>query len=247
MGHDFDHNTSQYIRQQNVPTNSYTPPAALPVGSYVAWVEAHNVTILSWKDGGGQLLTITAPAAPTLTGPAPDITSTTPTFTWTASSGATQIPRLGRQHHKGQVVRQTVATTSYTPVTPIPRGQYTVWVRAANAAGVFGPWSRRARQFSSPLPAIPAITGPAGSTPLLKPTIAWFQHRAVPATIFGNHLTTGAAQVIRQQNLNTNTSRRRQSCRRLLRRLGGGLRQHQSNPRLERILQFHDHPCPRAI
>ena len=205
---DLTTNTSQYIRQQNVPTNSYTPPAALPVGSYVAWVEAYNGTIALGSWSAGLNFTITAPAAPTLTGPAPVITSTTPTFTWTSSTGATQYDVWADNNttKQSQVVRQTVATTSYTPVTPIPRGQYTVWVRAANSAGVFGPWSA-AYNFliDTTAPAIPAITGPAGSTPLLKPTIAWSNTGAARYDLWVNNLTTGAAQVIRQQNLNTNS------------------------------------------
>jgi hypothetical protein len=206
-----DLTTGQYpiLRQQNLLTNSYTPAVPLTVGSYTAWVQAYNGTVALGNWSAGSSFTIVAPAAPTLTGPATTITTTTPTFTWTASAGATQYQVWAENTTTGQnpVVNQTVTTTSYTPAAAIPRGQYFFWVRAANSAGAYGPWSA-AYQFliDTTAPAIPTITGPVASTSSLTPTITWSASAgAARYDLWVNNTTTGQIEIIRQQTLATNS------------------------------------------
>src|SRR5207253_2545026 len=84
---------NQFIRQQNLTTTSFTNDTALPVGSYQAWVQAlsSNGSSAGWSAGlSFSIVANLPPAAPTLTGPATTITTTTPTFTWTAPDRATQ-------------------------------------------------------------------------------------------------------------------------------------------------------------
>src|SRR5262249_19038997 len=150
-----------------------------------------------------QYFSIVGPAAPTINGPAATITTTTPTFTWTASTDATQYDVWANNvtTKQGQVVRVTVATTFYTPTTPIPRGQYNLWVRAGNSSGGFGPWSAvYSFLIDTPAPAIPTINAPATPTSNLKPTIAWTNTGAARYDLWVDK-AGGPSQVIRQQTL----------------------------------------------
>jgi uncharacterized protein YkwD len=197
---------SPVLRQQNLTTNSFTPVTPLPVGSYQAWVEAFNAAGNSGGWSAALSFSIIPPAAPTLTGPATTI-STTPTLTWTASAGATQYDVCVNNLSTGQsqVIRQTVTTTSLTPVNPVSRGQYTFWVRAANSAGAFGAWSAAFNfLIDTTAPAIPTFTAPAAPTSNLTPTIAW-SAGAARYDLWVNSLTTGKNQIIRQQTFATNS------------------------------------------
>jgi hypothetical protein len=199
--------TGQVIRQQDLTANSYTPDTPLRPGPYMAWVRAFDSTGPLGDWSSGLRFTITAPAAPTMTGPA-DGTSTTPTFTWTASDGATQYELWADDLTTGQsqVVHQTVTTTSYTPASPIPRGVYVVWVRAGNSDGVFGPWSTAYKfLIDTTAPAIPTITAPSSPTSNLTPTITWSASSgAAYYDLWVDNLWTHQYQVIRQKNLTGN-------------------------------------------
>jgi uncharacterized protein YkwD len=195
----------QVIRNQTLATNSFTPVTPLAVGSYQAWVEAFNAAGNSGGWSAALRFSVIPPAAPTLTGPATTV-STTPTLTWTASAGATQYDVCVNNLSTGQsqIIRQTVTTTSLTPMNPMPRGKYTFWVRAANSAGAFGPWSAAFNfLIDTTAPAIPTFTAPAAPTPNLTPTIAWTAG-ATRYDLWVNSLTTGKNQIIRQQTLATN-------------------------------------------
>jgi PKD repeat protein len=199
---------NQIVRQQNLTTTFFTAATPLPVGSYIAWVAAFKgTTSLGWS--AGLNFTILAPAAPTLTGPAATTTDTTPTFTWTASPGASQYDVWAQNQTTGQsqVVRQTVSGTSYTPSSPIPRGQYTVWVRAANNAGAFGAWSAGYNfLLDTTAPAIPTITGPTSPSASLSPVIMWSASAGTARyDLWVDNQTTGKTQLIRQQTLTTNS------------------------------------------
>jgi len=201
-------NQAQIIRQKDLTTTSYTPSTHLPLGSYQAWVQAFNNAGNSagWSTVLNFLLS--APSPPTITAPAADITNTTPTFSWTASTGATQYDVWADNNTTGQsqVVRQIVNTTSYTPANAIPLGQYTLWVRAANSGGSFGPWTAGYHfLIDNTAPAIPTITGPT-TTANVKPTFTWSNSAgAMTYDLWVNDLTTNQIQIIRQQTLSSNS------------------------------------------
>ncbi len=196
---------SQVIRQTNVATTSYTPAAPLLAGTYEAWVQAYNGNVALGAWSAGLSFTITAPAAPVITGPAAVITTTTPTFAWNASTDATQYDVWANNTTTGQnqIIRQTVAAASLTPATSLSRGQYTYWVRAENSAGSFGPWSAGYNfLIDSTAPAVPTISAPASPTTNLTPTISWSASSgATRYDLWVNDASTGQSQIIRQQNL----------------------------------------------
>ena len=158
--------------------------------------------------------TITAPAPlpaiPTVTGPVGSTTNTTPAITWSAAANAARYELWVNNVTTGQtqvIWLTNLTTTSYTPTTPLVADTYRVWVRAYNGAGQTSPWSATL-DFTitapAPLPAIPTVTGPVGSTTNTTPAITWSAAaNAARYELWVNNVTTGQTQVIWLTNLTT--------------------------------------------
>ncbi|MFO0864008.1 MAG: CAP domain-containing protein [Gemmataceae bacterium] len=132
------------IRVANLAGTSFTAVAALPAGSYTAWVRAANADgdVGTWSVA--RSFAIFAPAIPVLTAPVGAQNTQTPTFQWTASSGALRYDLWVYNATTGvdQVIRQqSLSTNSYTPSTPLAAGRYRFWVRAFNSLGESLGWS----------------------------------------------------------------------------------------------------------
>lgn len=129
---------------QNIPSNSYTPPAALPSGPIQWWVRATGAPQNGGWSYSGHLnrkprATVTGPASPA---------STTAKITWTI------VPGTGRYvlHVENTaapgvaVIREdNVTATDFTPSTPLAAGTYRAWIKAIDAtSNAFGSglWSR---------------------------------------------------------------------------------------------------------
>jgi uncharacterized delta-60 repeat protein len=205
----------QVIRERNLTTTSFTPSSALADGTYVAWVQARNSSgESSWSDG--REFTVTNPNQPpgktVLTGPPAEIADRTPTVSWNAVTGATDYEVWVNNQTTGQsevIHVYNISNTSYTPSSVLAYGDYRAWVRASNAFGD-GPWSD-ARDFevtdgSSAPPSTPAMTAPDGTITDTTPTFAWTASSgATFYDLWVNNLTTGQQQVIREENLTTNS------------------------------------------
>lgn len=199
-------NTGQNIRQQNLATNSYSP-GTLPLGTYQGWVQAFNTAGETRGWSALYRFTITAPLAPTVTGPTGTSADNRPTFAWTASTGASTYELYVANNTTGAVpVRvANLAGTNFAATASLPAGSYTAWVRAANASGELGAWSV-GRTFTIQPPAIPVITAPFGTQNTQLPTFQWnASSGATRYDLWVTNLTTGTDQIIRQQTLSTNS------------------------------------------
>lgn len=112
--------------------------------------------------------------------------------------------------NQAQVIRQTfVVGTSITPATDLPLGRFRVWVRAFNSEGVPGNWSAPfdfTVASGQPIPAKPSITSPTGTIANATPTFSWNAvANAVRYDLWVDNRMTGQSEVIRQQNLTTNS------------------------------------------
>jgi len=123
-----------------------TPPG---VGPRTWWVRAQNLMGAGpWS--AGKSFTITGgspPGTATLLAPTGSITTATPTYSWSAVTGATRY-QLWVGNSSGRVLKQFFTpveagcddgTCEATPTTPVPAGSATWWIQADNAAGP-GAW-----------------------------------------------------------------------------------------------------------
>jgi hypothetical protein len=121
-------------------------------------------------------------AAPTLASPSESISVATPSYTWSAVSGASRY-QLWVENAAGTVLINVSyaaaeaacasgAVCEVTPSTGLDNGDFKWWVRASNSAG-YGPWS--ARKDFTVLIVVPTATliTPQGSTPTQTPTYTW--------------------------------------------------------------------------
>ena len=133
---------STVIRQAGLTSPRFTPSSPLAPGSYRWWIRgfAANGKPGKWSapattDIGGR---------PTITVPNATAPASSPSFEWTAVSGAsTYSIYIDRVDVPGFVFRDdALRTNSPTNVTGlIAGGTYRVWVRAINATGTLSPWS----------------------------------------------------------------------------------------------------------
>jgi RHS repeat-associated protein len=157
--------------------NSGTP--ALPIGSYWWGIQPQNAA------GGGTWSTmnlqVQAPPAPTLSSPSGSVATSTPTFTWSASSGPTAATSYLLQLMNGAttVYQPTYTpgqascgtTCSVTPTTALTAGTYTWSVKAMNAAG--STWSSSLSFTYGSVPAPPTLVSPSGPMTTVTPTFVW--------------------------------------------------------------------------
>jgi len=158
---------------------------------------------------GGASSTTTALTIPTVTGPAGTVPSSTPTISWTTSTGADHYELMLNDTTTGKTAlldQQNVTTNSFSVTTALLAAhKYTALVRAFDASGNATAWSKPF-PFTVVLPAAPSLTGPTGSLYTAFPTFSWTS--VTGADHYGLNVydaTTGTNQVIWQQNL-TGTS-----------------------------------------
>jgi len=151
-------------------TTSYVSTENLPSGTYRIWVRGLNA---SGEAGLWSLPTThTVLAQPVIKQPVSGGTfDSTPTFAWTAVTGATSYDLYVADAKTKVVVLRNkfVNTTSLTATTDIPSGEYMVWVRA-QSGNSFSAWSVPSA-LSIGLP--PRITSATTVGTPAKPQFAW--------------------------------------------------------------------------
>jgi subtilisin-like proprotein convertase family protein len=134
-------------------TTSYTSQVELPSGTYKIWVRGLNTQGEAGLWSAGVVHTVLAP--PAIMQPIGGGTfDRTPTFSWTAVTGATNYDLwVGDGNTNAVVIRNKfVTTTSYTAMQDMPVGDYRVWVRA-QSENSYSSWSK-VTLFSVGLPPI---------------------------------------------------------------------------------------------
>lgn len=146
---------SQVVRNRNVTGTSYATPDSLVVGhSYLWTVRAITAEGFFGEWAPADDFTIIEPLSatpPTLLAPINFVFTSTPTFTWTTVTGASEyeIYMIDATTSANSVVLSTTVTgTQYVATTPLQSGRtYRWWVRAINDVGQFGRWGA-SQQFS---------------------------------------------------------------------------------------------------
>ena len=153
---------------------SVTPAITLVAGSYNWWVQAQSSSGKTW--GQGLDFTVLPPPAPVLISPSGSTSSYTPTFTWKASSGATQYwfeignstSHVFQSYFQPSVCSGGVC--SVTPAITLAADSYNWWVQAQSPAG--RTWGQELYFTVLPPPA-PVLVSPSGATGTPTPTFTW--------------------------------------------------------------------------
>ena len=152
----------------------------LAIGSYTWAVQAKNAAGGTFSPD--MTFSVQAPPAPALSSPSGGVSTTTPTFTWSASSGPTAATSYLLQvlnGSGGNVYQLTytpaqascAATCSVTPTTALTAGSYSWSVKATNAAGIT--WSSSLSFAFGSGPAPPTLVSPNGPMTSVSPTFVW--------------------------------------------------------------------------
>ena len=135
-----------YRRDQTVTGTSYTFTSAIPNGDYRVWVQPEGVSkSASWSRAAN--FSVGGLSTPVLTSPVTTTNDRTPTFVWTKDSAATTT-EIWINHNgvTNRLVHETNLTgTSYTSPLTFAAGNYTIWIRSRNTAGLFSAWSSAVR------------------------------------------------------------------------------------------------------
>ena len=169
-----DRNTGQVLRDQTVTGTTWVPTSPLNQGdNYSWWVRAIDRVGSPGPWSATSTFAVSALARPSLIAPSGSTTSPQPTFTWNTVTGASLYDIWVQDRNTGLVFRdQNVTGTSWTPASPLIRGDtFSWWVRAIDSAGSPGPWSSTMNFSIGVLPS-PTLIGPVGSTSPL-PTFSW--------------------------------------------------------------------------
>jgi len=195
-------------------TCSITPPVTLSAGGGTWWVKAMSTTGSGpWSADRSFTVGSTLPGAPTTLSPSGTITSSTPTYSWSAVPTATAysmwvddssaMGRIQQVYSASQLGCGTgTGTCSVTPSVALAAGAGNWWVKATSAAGD-GPWSAD-RPFTVTLavkaavPVAPTLLAPLGTMSSNTPTFTW---SAVPTATSYSLWVDDAAMVGRIQQI----------------------------------------------
>ena len=194
---------TQVVRNQDVAGTSLSATLT-PGDSYVWWVRAFNAINVAGAWSAEASFTIAMPAL-TAIGPAGFIGNATPTFSWTAATGASYYDLWVNDATTGQqqVVRNThVAGISLaSPAFLTPGHGFQWWVRAYFASGSAGPWTAATQFTVTPLNQVAPVS-PIGSVATGQPTFAWIADAGADYyDVWVNNLTSGQTQVLRNSHV----------------------------------------------
>lgn len=121
-------------------STSWTPSAALSVGTYRWWVRARIDNVLNGQWSLSK--SFNNAGIPVLLTPTGTTADRTPTFTWTIVGGAASYDlRIVRTDTNATVTNlQNLTTTSYTMPSDLAPGQYRIWLRAVSTSGATSDW-----------------------------------------------------------------------------------------------------------
>ena len=198
-----------YLR--DVTGLNHTAAKQFEQGDYQARVRtvAADGTFSEWSEYVAFTIDIPVPAKPVIISPSGDITDSFPTFEWTGDDSSSSYSLwVSNATTQARVIYRTEYDgTSYVHFNPLPDGTYYAWVRAFNTVGEYSLWSDFVEfTIDAPVPAAPVINAPGAVTSNTSPLIAWNAVAgAAKYDLWVNNLTTGQAQIIRQQNISYKT------------------------------------------
>ena len=184
------------ISQPELVTNSFRPPAALPVGVY-SWRHRAfvNGAFQAWSSPLSFAVLETG-GTPFITDPVTSSVDSLPTIAWSPVLNATRYELWVNGTNKERAIHQTELTSaSFTPRDGLPADTYTAWVRAFNGSTVLGGWSS---PFTITLDSTgtSTLTEPIGSSTNTAPTFGWLPINTSRFTLQIDNLSTATDAVV---------------------------------------------------
>jgi hypothetical protein len=205
------------VNMSNLTNTNYTLTTSLANNTTYYWkVNATNAGGTSvWSNVQSFVTIVAVPAITTLISPIDGATalSTTPTFTWNTSAGATsyilQISTSSIDWTSPTVNQSGITAISFTPATPLSNYTTYYWrVNASNAGGNSG-WSN-IKTFTTIVaaPSIPVLSFPANNAVDISrtPALQWnTSSNAITYQIQISATTDFSSQIINVSGINTTT------------------------------------------
>jgi len=193
--------TSQFVRESNLTSTSFTPNTDWSLGRYRYWVRGID------EDGRparwARFEELVVATAPQVIGPVGGIFDMTPTFTWTTVSGAATYELLLRDRLlRTDRIVDGITSTDWTPATDLEGGPWTWHVLAVAQDNARGLWSPPSDIYVG---GRTTVTSPTGTTGDTTPTFTWTEVQGAVRYDLWVDKVGGPGQIIREQNL-TSTS-----------------------------------------
>jgi predicted phage tail protein len=187
------------LRDQNIAGTTWVPPGLLIQGHRYRW-SVRAVDAAGSAGPWSEFLDFQVAQLPAPTIIEPEgCASPLPVFRWDPAAGADHYDLWLESRDTGEVLQASVAAATWTPSSPLGRGQrYRWWVRAVDAVGSPGPWSAF-QDFTVFILDAPLALAPGGSASTL-PTFVW--NAVTGADHYGIWLEDrSTGDVLRDQNV----------------------------------------------
>jgi hypothetical protein len=191
-------NVSQYIRDENVATNSWTPSADMPLGLYHAWVR--GVAADGTAGGWSRTTIFYVMPSPTITQGQNSTFDRTPTFAWDGLTGAVKYEVFvqDRVRRETTLYQQNITGNSFTPPADLPDGLYRWWAIGVSPDNVRSYWTD---PMDIHIGGRTDLLNPVGTTSDTTPTFNWRAVDGVQRYDLWVDQIGGQSQIIRQTQL----------------------------------------------
>ena len=158
------------VIQNRTEQNSFQAPNSLGLATYQVFVRGLDASNLPglWSTAKN----FTSAAEVILIGPDGSSFNTLPTLTWSAIPGASRYEMVLKDVATNANIASELhlTSTSWTPASALPKGDYRWWVRAHSDAGIVGSWSMY-KNFN--IGGKPRFISVSGTTNDRTPTLLW--------------------------------------------------------------------------
>lgn len=194
----------RFINHGGITSSTYTPSIDLPIGQYRVWVR--GVTSAGLFSAWSTVQSMQIMTRPTISNPGAVYSSASFTLEWSSVPGAASYD-VWIDHQStstSQYYRNLNVDGTSLLLSDFSVGRYSTWVRARNAAGVFGAWSPLAVVTVNLSPQLLHVTSGSFST---APTVSW---SAVPGAsryeVWINNISSGGGVFYHGNNNVSGTS-----------------------------------------
>lgn len=198
---------TSYYTKTGLTSVTHTPPSQFPEATFRA--RARTIAASGKASAWSEYLTFTidvpSPSVPKMVSPQGDIGTGFPQFKWDPAANVVTYNLWVTKVSTGErvIFKTNHNGTTYTHFSALKDGTYRAWVQGVNTLGERSAWSNYVEfTIDSPIPAVPVLTAPTGTTSSSNPRFIWnLVEAAASYDLWVNNVTTGKAQYLRVSDL----------------------------------------------